>query len=91
MIKFLDKTLEEFKKYFNWSDTEVELARNYMQTPYDNFIIRSNTTIKRDLELEKNYNDIINSTSWKVTKPLRKLSEIIRKSYSKIRRKKWKF
>lgn len=88
MIKFLNKTLEEFQKYFKWSDYEIELARNYMQTPYDNFIIRSNTSIKRDLELEKSYNDIINSTSWKVTKPLRELAEIIRKLYSKTRRKK---
>lgn len=89
MIEFLMQTLKEFQKYYNWNEDETKKAMNYILNPYDNFIINTNITFKKDESLEKEYNDILNSLSWKVTKPLRNISKQIRK-IAKIKNLIWR-
>ena len=87
ILKFMEETLEHFKKYFSWNDEETENAKIFLQMVYDNFVINYyQKNQKKDLNLELEYQNMLNSLSWRVTKPLRVFSEIIRKTKSKVKK-----
>ena len=49
-----------------------------------NMLIKYNNTINYCRELEKMVNDLKNSTSWKITKPIRNIKIILIKIYKKF-------
>lgn len=74
-LDFINETLDSFSNYFKWNEEEYAAAKMYaLSFVYTSFIekIVNNTSYE-----VKEYNRMLESTSWKVTKPLRATKDII--------------
>lgn len=75
IIKFINNTMDYFNKYYQWSEEDLNYVNKYNEELLNNFISRyyqmhhgSNS---------KEYLAIINSTSWKITKPIRDFKTLL--------------
>ena len=66
VLQFVLKTLEHFKDYFHWTEEEYTSAAKYIYAKFEIYLLSSQTN-----DYEDRYHDILNSFSWKITKPLR--------------------
>ncbi len=95
--KFIDETKNincelDLLVKTKYSDEEKNLWQNkIMKNALDNWfmdnknmLIKYNNTINYCRELEKMVNDLKNSTSWKITKPIRSIKIILIKIYKKF-------
>ena len=69
IISFLNDTMKHFNNYYKWSDEELKKVYKYNEDLFNNFISRY-YQMHHGLN-SKEYLAVINSTSWKITKPLR--------------------
>ena len=69
-------TKEDYYKLFGF---EQEITINKQKKKLQNLQEQINKLNNPKINYEKKYNDIINSKSWKITKPLRKISKMMKK------------
>ncbi len=76
-LKFIDKTVEDFKKHFKWTDKETTNAKEYAIT-YVYGRLLEKITRKNSYEA-KELAKITHSASWIITKPLRLSARVFKK------------
>ena len=78
---YVKSTLEDYKKQLKMSDTYDDIVKENKDVKKENRkIIKENDKVKKEnKQLKRFKKEILNSTSWKITKPIRKLKALLKK------------
>lgn len=83
-LDLLVKTKYSDEEKILWQNKIMKNALDNWFMDNKNMLIKYNNTINYCRELEKMVNDLKNSTSWKITKPIRSIKIILIKIYKKF-------
>ena len=76
IILFINDTVMHFNDYYEWDEEELKSVYKYNEDLFNNYIDKF---YKMNCGFNSNqYLDVINSTSWKITKPLRDFKTLVK-------------